>query len=155
MFRLLSRGLVAFAVAGASLTATAADASVYREGAIEVTIATAPLPAAFRAPSGADDNWFGVSSLITRVEVKVDANHTIVPLRAFLGLTDPRDVAIRRSGRGPAWTLTISGGDAATSYRAVMEFDGVDVRTVKDYANEADRTHPYATQVFARPQVLD
>ena len=62
---------------------------------------------------------------------------------------------INRERRGAAWTLTIWGGDASTSYHAVMEFVGVNVRVVRDYANEADRTHPYATQTFTKPQVLD
>jgi hypothetical protein len=155
MYQLIATCLVAFGIASTPLTAEAVDSSVYRDGEVEVTITTGPVPAEFRESSGADDDWFGVSTIITRIKVKVGASQTIVPLRAFLGMTDPRDVAIKRKGRGRVWTLTISGGDASTSYHAVMEFDGVDVRAVKDYANEADRAHPYATQVFVKPQVLD
>jgi hypothetical protein len=155
MHRLLTICLVAFGIVSTPLTAGAVNSSVYRDGEIEVTITEGPVPAEFRESSGVDGDWFGVSNIITRIRVKIGTSQTIVPLRAFLGMSDPHEVEIKRKGRGRAWTLTISGGDASTSYHAVMEFDGVDVKTVKDFANEADRTHPYATQVFTKPEVLD
>ncbi len=70
-------------------------------------------------------------------------------------MTDPGEVRITRSARKSAWNLTVRGGDASTAYRTVMEFTGPDVRRLKEYALEADDAHPYATETFAEPAVLN
>jgi hypothetical protein len=155
MNRLIPACLLAWGLVCTSLPALAVETSAYQDGDIEVTITTGPLPAELRNASGADDDWYGVTNLITRIKVKVGENQTIVPLRAFLGMTDPGAVEVKRGVRGAGWKLTISGGDASTSYHAVLDFVGVEVRMVRDYANEADRTHPYSTQVFTKPKALD
>jgi hypothetical protein len=79
----------------------------------------------------------------------------VLPARAYLGMTDPGDVRITRSARKGAWTLTVAGGDASTAHRTVMEFSGQDVRRLKEYALEADDAHPYVTETFAAPTVLN
>jgi hypothetical protein len=136
--------------------AAAADRAVYRDGDIEVVVLTSPLPRELAGgEADADSQWFGVRKIVTRISVTVGKAHAVLPTRAFLGMTDPGDVKIARSTRKGGWTLTVTGGDASTAYRTVMEFAGQDVRRLQEYAQEADDAHPYVTETFAVPAVLN
>lgn len=136
--------------------AAAADRAVYHEGNIEVVVLTSPLPSEFAGnESDADWQWIDARKMVTRISVTVGTAHAVLPTRAYLGMTDPGDVRITRSALKGAWTLTVTGGDASTAYRAVMEITGQDVRRLKEYAGEADDVHPYVTETFAAPAVLN
>jgi len=148
--------VLATVLAISSMGADAADRAVYRDGDIEVVLLTSPLPSELAgSEADADSQWFGVRKMVTRISVTVGKAHAVLPTRAFLGMTDPGDVKIPRLTRKGAWTLTVTGGDASTAYRTVMEFAGQDVRRLKEYAREADDVHPYVTETFAVPAVLN
>ena len=117
---------------------------------------TNPLPRELAgSEADSDFQWFGVRKMVTRISVTVGKGHAVLPTRAFLGMTDPGGVKITRSTRKGSWTLTVTGGDASTAYRTVMEFAGEDVRRLREYAREADDAHPYVTETFAVPAVLN
>ena len=148
--------LVWIALVAATPFASAADLSVYREGDIEVSVTTTSLPAAFAGQTSDPDwQWFGVRMLITKISVNVGKKHTVLPTRAYLGMADPGSVKIKHPSSKGRWTLTITGGDASTAYRTVMEFVGSDVRTVKEFGGESGSTRPYVTEMFAPIEVLN
>jgi len=150
------KSAIATVLVSAAISAAAADRAVYRDGDIEVVMLTAQLPAEFdRRESDPDSPWFGAHKIVTRISVTVGKNRAVLPTRAYLGMTDPGAVKIARSARKGAWTLTVTGGDASTAYRTVMEFSGPDVRRLREYALEADDLHPYVTETFAAPAVLN
>lgn len=93
--------------------------------------------------------------MVTRISVTVGATHAVLPARAYLGMTDPGAVQIKRLPRKGNWTLTVTGGDASTSYRTVMEFRNENVCLVKEYGLEADAEHPYVTETFSTPKSLN
>lgn len=147
---------LAIVLALSAVNAAAAGRAVYRDGDIEVVVLTSPLPRELSgSEADSDSQWFGVRTMVTRISVTVGKAHAVLPTRAFLGMTDPGDVKIARSTRKGGWTLTVTGGDASTAYRTVMEFAGRDVRRLKEYAREADDAHPYVTETFAVPAVLN
>jgi len=143
-------------LAATAAVASAADRAVYRSGDIEVVLVTKPLPKEFSG-DGADPDWpwFGVRTMVTRISVTVGETHAVLPTRAYLGMTDPGAVEIKRLPRKGSWTLTVTGGDASTSYRTVMEFRNENVRLVKEYGLEADAEHPYVTESFSTPKSLN
>ena len=156
MRKCILKSVLATVLASLAVSAAAADRAVYSDGDIEVVVLTAPLPTEFAgSESDADWQWFGVRRMVTRISVTVGKSHAVLPTRAYLGMTDPGAVRIARSARKGAWTLTVSGGDASTAYRTVMEFSGQDIRRLKAYALEADDIHPYVTETFAAPAVLN
>ena len=147
---------LAIALALSAVNAAAADRAVYRSGDIEVVVLTSPLPRELAgSEADSDSQWFGVRTMVTRISVTVGKAHAVLPTRAFMGMTDPGDVKITRSTRKGGWTLTVTGGDASTAYRTVMEFAGQDIRRLKEYAREADDVHPYVTETFAASAVLN
>lgn len=156
MGRMMIGVLAGVSLAATTMFASAADRAVYRDGNIEVVVMTSPLPKELAGNDG--DSvwpWFGVRTLVTRISVTVGEAHSVLPTRAYLGMTDPGSVAIKRSPRKGSWTLTVTGGDASTSYRTVMEFKNENVRLVKEYALEADAQHPYVSEAFSAPKVLN
>ena len=147
---------VAAFVAATAAVASAADRAVYRNRNIEVLFVTKPLPKEFSGDDADPDwPWFGVRKLVTRVSVTVGEKHAVLPTRAYLGMTDPGAVEIKRLPRKGSWTLTVTGGDGSTSYRTVMEFRGENVRLVKEYGSEAGADHPYVTETFSTPKSLN
>lgn len=152
----IRKAALATVLVSAAMSAAAADRAVYRDGDIEVVVLTAQLPAEFAGiESDSDWQWFGAHKMVTRISVTVGKHHAVLPTRAYLGMTDPGAVRIARSARKGAWLLTVTGGDASTAYRTVMEFSGQNVRRLKEYALEADDVHPYVTETFAAPVVLN
>ena len=150
------RILAAAFLAAATAVASAADRAVYRNGDIEVVLVTKPLPKEFSGDDADPDwPWFGVRTVVTRISVTVGETHAVLPTRAYLGMTDPGAVEIKRLPREGSWTLTVTGGDASTSYRTVMEFRNENVRLVKEYGLEADVDHPYVTETFSTPKSLN
>lgn len=148
--------LAAAFLAATAATASAADRVVYSDGNIEVVLVTKPLPREFAGDDADPDwPWFGVRTLVTRISVTVGAAHSVLPTRAYLGMTDPEAVEIKRLPRKGSWTLTVAGGDASTAYRTVMEFKNENVRLVKEYGLEADAKHPYVTETFSAPKSLN
>ena len=148
--------LAAAFLAATGTVASAADPAVYRNGNIEVVLVTKPLPREFSGDDGDPDwPWFGVRTVITRISVTVGETHAALPTRAYLGMTDPGTVEIKRLPRKGTWTLTVTGGDASTSYRTVMEFRNENVRLVKEYGLEADAEHPYVTETFSTPKSMN
>ena len=148
--------LAAAFLAVAAVMASAADRAVYRNGNIQVVLVTKPLPKEFaRDDADPDWPWFGVRTVVTMISVTVGEAHAVLPTRAYLGMTDPGTVEIKRSPQKGSWTLTVTGGDASTSYRTVMEFKNEYVRLLKEYALEADAKHPYVTEAFSTPKSLD
>jgi hypothetical protein len=112
MMRMLLAAFLAATAAGAS----AADHAVYSNGNIEVVLVTKPLPKEFAGDDADPDwPWFGVRTVITRISVTVGEAHAVLPTRAYLGMTDPAAVEIKRLPCKGSWTLTITGGDASTS----------------------------------------
>jgi hypothetical protein len=121
-----------------------------------VVVLTSSLPAEFAGnDSDPDWQWFGVRKLVTRISVTVGHTHTVLPTRAYLGMTDPSKIEIKRSQRKGVWNLTISGGDASTAYSTVMEFKNENVRTLKEYAGESDSDAPYVVETFSPPPALN
>jgi len=60
---------------------------------------------------------------VRSVTVTVNGIRQIVPLSAFADLAAPRSVQL--SGKSSkSFMLTIAGGDASTSYKAYLKFDG-------------------------------
>lgn len=150
------KAAMATVLVSAAMSAAAADRAVYRDGDIEVVVLTAQLPSEFDgSESDPDWQWFGAHKIVTRISVTVGKNHVVLPTRAYLGMADPGAVRIARSARNGAWTLTVVGGDGSTAYRTVMEFRDQDVLRLREYALEADDLHPYVTETFAAPAVLN
>lgn len=150
------RIFVAAFLAAPAVVASAADRAVYRNGNINVVLVTKPLPKEFSGDdSDPDWQWFGVRTVVTRISVTVGETHAVLPTRAYLGMTDPGAVEIKRLPRDGSWTLTVTGGDASTSYCTIMEFRNENVRLVKEYGLEADAEHPYVTETFSTPKSLN
>jgi hypothetical protein len=144
--------LLGLALSGA--TSIAGDRVAYSQGPVEVRIATSPLPKEFREPPDAPVQYFfGVGTLVTAIEITVNGKGVVVPLDCFFGLSDPRNVEIKRMSRPGRWELRILGGDASTAYRATLEFDKRQVRSMKIYS-PAMRKVASVTKIFAPVQVL-
>lgn len=60
-------------------------------------------------------------SLMTSLEVIINGRELFVPLSAYSDLTNPRELALETTKNG--FRVMIKGGDAATSYKAVLTFD--------------------------------
>ena len=153
---IIKRMAGAIALAATCAAAIGADRTVYRDRDIEVVVMTSALPKEFAGDdSDPDWQWFGARTLVTRISVTVGAAHAVLPTRAYLGMTDPKEVAIKRSRRKGIWKLVVSGGDASTAYSTVMEFKNENVRTVEEFAAESDTDRPYVTETFSPPPVLN
>jgi len=70
--------------------------------------------------------WWGASessrprTVILALEIQIETAQVPVPVSAIVGLANPTDVSLRR-GEGDI-EIVIKGGDAATSYEAVLIF---------------------------------
>ena len=61
-------------------------------------------------------------TLIGAVEVKVNTEQVFVPFSAFADLGNPRTVQIEGRKGDDRFAVIVIGGDAATSYKATLEF---------------------------------
>jgi hypothetical protein len=59
-------------------------------------------------------------SIVTAIEIGVGPNTVFVPLSSYADLANPRSISLQ--GKGPAYRLSISGGDASVAYEAVLTF---------------------------------
>lgn len=78
---------------------------------------------------GAESGWTNPKFVITKVNVNVGDKKVFVPLSAYCDLANPRDVLLTVIGSN--FTIIIIGGDAATSYKAELKFEGRDIRSRK------------------------
>ncbi|CAG1065974.1 hypothetical protein BAC1_01571 [uncultured bacterium] len=62
------------------------------------------------------------STFIEVLEVKVNGNLLFVPLSSFADLGNPRKVRIEVHNGKKRFAVVLTGGDAATSYSATLEF---------------------------------
>lgn len=68
--------------------------------------------------------WWGApesgrpGTVVVALEIQIGAEQVPVPVSAIIGLTNPTDVSLRR-GEGDI-EIVIKGGDASTSYTAVL-----------------------------------
>lgn len=85
-------------------------------------------------------------TFISALEITAGGKALFVPLSAFVDLGNPRAVQIYlRKGKG-SFAVVLTGGDAATSYSATLEFqsDHLNIREVHhgEFPSEAwERTH--------------
>jgi hypothetical protein len=66
---------------------------------------------------------------ISKMSVKYDGVKVFVPFSAFSDLANSREATISVSGK--EYAVEIKGGDAATSYTAVIQFDGLNTKSRK------------------------
>lgn len=98
---------------------------VVESGGISVKVTVSPLPEfpPYNVPSSW--RWGSENScpraFVGALEVKVMGMPVFVPLSAFADLGNPRDVRIE-SHNGNGFAVILTGGDAATSYTASLEF---------------------------------
>lgn len=81
--------------------------------------------------------------------------HAALPTRAYLGITDPRAVEIKRLPRKGNWLLTITGGVASTAYRTVTEFRNENVRLVKEHGCKRTPRTPLCHRDIFEPKIAE
>jgi hypothetical protein len=124
-------------------------------GPVSVVVGTADVPRDFTG-SGTTliPGYAALSVLIVQFDLRVSGQPVVVPFDAFAGLGDPRSIDIRKATSRNAWRLTLVGGDASTSYCAVMEFDAVQVHAVKLFRNCSAKA-PFAAKRYSTLEVLN
>jgi len=65
-------------------------------------------------------------TVITSIDVLIGKGKTYVPLSAYSDLGDPGQVLLEKTQRG--FKLHITGGDAASSYKAELQFGSEDIQ---------------------------
>jgi hypothetical protein len=91
---------------------------------VKATVRTQPYSTS--APFGRSLLWWGApengrpTKMIVALEVQIGAEQVPVPVSAIMGLANPTRASLRR-GEGDI-EIVIKGGDAATSYDAVLVF---------------------------------
>lgn len=124
-------------------------------GAVVVALRTADVPSDFAAAApGTAAGYSGFSSVLVRLDIKISGRPVYVPLDAFAGLGDPRSMDVQEVLRDKRWRLKIAGGDAGTSYCAVMEFDSTQVHAVSLLRSCAAKV-PFATKRYAKLEILN
>ena len=124
-------------------------------GPVSVVIGTADIPPRFTGSETMIIPGYAAQSvLIVQFDLRVSGQPVVVPFDAFAGLGDPKSIDIRRATSRNAWRLTLVGGDASTSYCAVMEFDAVQVHAVKLFRN-CSANAPFATKRYSTLEVLN
>jgi hypothetical protein len=107
--------------------ATTKDKELFFEsGQVRTTITVTSLPASQPCKAAASWIWGAENTcpdtVVGALEVKVAGEPIFVPLSAFADLGNPRSVRIEsRKGKG-RFAIILTGGDAATSYSATLEF---------------------------------
>ena len=124
-------------------------------GPVSVVVGTVNVPRNF---TGSGEmlvpGYAALSVLIVQLDLRVSGQPVGVPFDAFAGLGDPRSVDIRKARSRNAWRLTLVGGDASTSYCAVMEFDVVQVHAVKLFRSCSAKA-PFASKSYSTLEVLN
>ena len=92
-------------------------------------------------------------AVITAVVVEQGGRRLIVPLSAFADLANPHSISL--AGKNPrSFSLRISGGDAATAYRAVLQFNatGLVSRRVEsgEFPRESNEVTTYRYNLVPR-----
>jgi hypothetical protein len=122
---------------------------------VSVAVGTVDIPHDF-AGSGTMlvPGYAALSVLIVQFDLRVSGQPVVVPFDAFAGLGDPKSIDVRKASASNAWRLTLVGGDASTSYCAVMEFDAVQVHAVKLFRNCSSKA-PFAAKRYSTLEVLN
>ncbi|MBI4378660.1 MAG: hypothetical protein HY578_06155 [Nitrospinae bacterium] len=68
-------------------------------------------------------------SVITSVDLKAGKEDIFVPLSAYGDLANPRTISFEITQKG--FRLIVNGGDAGTSYEAVLDFEGEHIKRRK------------------------
>ena len=124
-------------------------------GPVSVVVGTASIPRDFTGSGTMLVPGYGaLSVLIVQFDLRVSGQPVVVPFDAFAGLGDPRSIDIRKASSRNAWRLTLVGGDASTSYCAVMEFDAVQVNAVKLFRSCSAKV-PFSAKHYSTFEVLN
>ena len=67
--------------------------------------------------------------LITSIDVTIEDEKVFVPVSAYCDLTNPREFSLEKTKSG--FCIIIEGGDAATSYKAVIFFENLYIKSRK------------------------
>jgi hypothetical protein len=98
---------------------------VAESGGISVRVTVSPLPEFPPCKVSSSWQWGAENScprtFVGALEVKAMGMPVFVPLSAFADLGNPRDVRIESRNR-KGFAVILTGGDAATSYTATLEF---------------------------------
>ena len=124
-------------------------------GSVSVAVGTADIPRDFTGSEAMlIPGYAALSVLIVQFDLRVSGKSVYVPFDAFAGLGDPRSVDVRKVGTRNGWRLTLVGGDASTSYCAVMQFDEVQVHAVNLFRSCSTKV-PFAAKRYANLEVLN
>lgn len=156
------RGLSIAAILGLAVARTCcADPSVGSEvirksfGQVTAAIGTADVPTGFTVRGSMPiPGYAAFSVMIVQFDLRVSGRQVVVPFDAFAGLGDPTSVDVRETASRDAWRLTLVGGDASTSYCAVMEFDSVQIHVVT-LSRSCSARVPFAVKRYAKLEILN
>jgi hypothetical protein len=124
-------------------------------GPVSITVHTAEIPQSFFAPKGSPElTFYGLRSLVIRLEVKVNGTRVVVPLDSFVGLGDPRSIDVSKTSRDGKWRLRLEGGDASSAYCANLDFDKKQVHRVAVYRS-CRSSAPFVTKQYTPIEVLN
>lgn len=95
-------------------------------GRINVKVLVTPFPGAQTCKAASSWRWGAENAcpnaVIGSVELRVNAELVFVPISAFADLGNPRVVQIDQRKGKDRFAVILVGGDAATSYKATLEF---------------------------------
>jgi hypothetical protein len=99
---------------------------------VKVTVATAAYSKTI--PYNRNALWWGAESttpktIVSMIDVQVGRKKLQIPLSAYSDLSNPSEVSVASTNQG--FNVTIRGGDAAASYKAVLGFENGLIRRRK------------------------
>lgn len=144
-----------FAVALCLVAGVASGETIEQSfGRVAVTLRTTNVPPDLAIGSPQSPGYSMYTSIVVSLAIKVSGQSVYVPLDAFAGIGEPRSVDVQAIALDRRWRLKLAGGDAATAYCAIMDFDSIQIRTVKLFGSCQGKV-PFATKLYAKIKVLN
>jgi hypothetical protein len=150
---LLCAPTVAFVLALLSISVRS-QAAEETFGSVTVALRTTALPQEFAIGATGRLGYSTYTSIVLSLEIKVSGKSVYVPFDAFAGLGDPKSTDVKVLVRDRRWQLRLNGGDAASSYCAIMDFDSTQVHEVRLFGSCRDSV-TFATKKYRKIKVLN
>lgn len=101
------------------------ESATLADGPIKLIAKLERLKSPIDCPSASTWRWGSEQACPSRriglLEVSFQGRPVVIPYSAFADLGNPTSVSIERSAKGTTYSIKIKGGDAATSYSAVLK----------------------------------